>query len=513
MLEEFYQLPADTGIQAVFLGASHAEQGISPMAIYERSGIVTFNLGSTAQSLGGSCFLLSELLERQRPSLVLFDVSKLFQDEFSEYSYRALLDNVPLSPNKVKLAWEYASHYPVEKRTGSFLGTVLPIYRYHDRWVELSELDFMRPEAQNYYRKGNYFTSCTQPFVGSVEWLNKEAELLHENFGWSTSIVDGTISSSWESGALYEATIVEANLDWLKQMKQMCEENGVRLVLIKVPATENPQYYTGTWTRMRSEAAGRLAEALSLDFLDLFYDVDLGIDWTKDTIDGGMHLNYTGMMKVSAYLADYLEHECGLTGTSCKQYEEDLPTYRAMCDVAQIQMTDSLPAYLDTLSRRDDTTIFLSVADDMMTNLSAEERNALRRLGLQTDFDSLNYSDAFLAVIENGTVRCEMSSNRRISYEGTLRNEQSYLISSCGWLVGTESMIVIDGIDYSLNHRGINVVVLDNASKKVLDSVAFDTWDVSENQSAIRDNAKTEGFLREYEQYLMIQDARNGIGA
>ena len=102
--------------------------------------------------------------------------------------------------------------------------------------------------------------------------------------------MDGTISSSWESGALYEATIVEANLDWLKQMKQMCEENGVRLVLIKVPATENPQYYTGTWTRMRSEAAGRLAEALSLDFLDLFYDVDLGIDWTKDTIDGGMHI-------------------------------------------------------------------------------------------------------------------------------------------------------------------------------------------------------------------------------
>lgn len=515
-LEEFYQLPEDAGIQAVFLGTSHAEIGISPMAIYERSGIATFNLGSTGQPLEGSCFLLSEILERQHPSLVLFDVSQLFQNGFWETAYRGLLDNVPFSRNKMRLAREYASHYPAEKRMSAFLGAFLPIYQYHSRWSELSAVDFTQSVPQNYYRKGDYSTSRVQPFGTDLEWewLNRVTEMLHNNVGWTHSVVDGVPSNSEESGTLYEAAVGENARNQLKRLKQMCDERGTELVLMKIPSAGYPQYYDGTWTRLRSEAAKTLADEFGLSFLDLCYDVDLGIDWTRDTPDAGEHLNYTGALKASAYLADYLEQEHGLTGIPCKLYEEDLPTYRAMCDVTELQMTDSLPTYLDKLSRRENITVFLSAEDDMITNLTPESREALRQLGLQTDFNALNYSDAFFAVVENGTVRREASSNRRITAEGVLSNGQSYRISSCGWLVGgAKSKIAIDGTDYSQNHCGINVVVLDNASGQVLDSAAFDTWNFPENQSAIRANWKTEEFLRKYEQYLMIQDAKNGIGA
>ena len=513
MMEEFYQLSTNAEIQAVFLGVSHLAYGIDPMAIYNCSGIVTFNLASPTQPMEVRCFLLSELLEQQQPQVVLLDVRSLFYGELNEPWYRAVLDNAPLSLNKIGLAEEYASYYPVEKQLGSFLGVFFPVYRYHDRWQALSAVDFSRRQGQNCYRKGYYLNSRVVPYGLRTEWLNEEAEMLVENTGWIRSTVNGDLSNSTDSSPLYKMSIDESALSQLYEMKRLCDEHGTKLILLKIPSVGDPQYYSGTWTRLHSQAVKELAEKIDVEFLDLFYDADVGIDWGKDTSDGGMHLNYKGAAKISSFLADYLKKECGLVGGPCEAYEEDIPIYRTVCAAAELQMIDSLTAYLDTLSRRDDTTVFLSVADDMMTNLPAEGREALRGLGLETNFDALSYSDAFLAVIENGAVRCEMSSNRHISHKDILRNGQSYQISSCGWLVGTESKIVIDSIDYSLNRRGINVVVLDNVSGKVLDSVAFDTWDVPENQSAIRNNSKTERFLREYEQYLMIQDAKNGIGA
>lgn len=515
IVEEFYQLSTnvEVEIQAAFLGTSNVEYGIDPMAIYDRSGIVTIGLATANQPIDVSHFLLAELLRQQQTQVVLFDVGRLFNSAFDDPWYRAVMDNASLSLNKVKLAKEYASNYPIEKQAGSFLGVFFPIYRYHSRWSELSEIDFSHRQPYNCYRKGYYLNSRVVSYSLRTEWLNKEAEMLVENRGWIRSAVDGVSSDSTDDSPLYEVSMDEAALSRLYEMKRLCDEHGAKLVLLKVPAVGDPQYYSGAWTRLRSQAMKNLAEEIDVDFLDLFYDTDVGIDWGKDTPDGGVHLNYNGAAKISNFLADYLEKECGLAGSPCEAYEEDMPIYRAMCAVAELQMTDNLIAYLGTLSRRDNTTIFLSVADDMMTNLTSEAREALRRLGLQTDFDSLCYSDAFLAVVENGVVRREASSNRRIAEEGVLSNGQSYQISSCGWLVGTESKVVIDGTNYSLNHRGINVVALDNASGKVLDSVAFDTWDVPKNQSAIRNNSKTERFLRKYEQYLMIQDAKNGIGA
>ena len=512
-MSEFYRLAEDSNIEAAFLGNRHLMMGVDPMSIYERSGIVTFNLSSAKQPIAVSCFLLAELLERQHVPVILLDVGNLFNEDFQEYFYRTILDTVPLSGNKLELIWEYAGHYSGEKRVGSILESFLPVYRYHNRWAELSAVDFAHTERLNYYRKGYALVTSVSPYLASTEWMNEEAEQMQQNIGWMHSVMDGVSSDAEQYGALYEPSVSEASLDQLKQMKQMCDESGVKLVLIKIPAVGDPQYYNGAWTELRSEAVKKLAAELGLDFLDLFYDVNLGIDWTQDLMSDMQHLNYLGASKVSAVLGDYLKQQCGLTGTPCKAYEDDLPIYHAICGIARLQMANSLPEYLDMLRQCENISMFCSVSDDMMVNLTEESRDALKRFGFQTDFGTLRYSDAFLAVVDDGVVRSEISSNRRISDEGTLDCGSQYQISSSGWLAGAESQIIIDGNEYSMNRRGINIVVLDNISGLVLDSVAFDTWDLPENQLAIRDNNNTERFLREYEHYLMIQDAKNGVGA
>lgn len=81
-------------------------------------------------------------------------------------------------------------------------------------------------------------------------------------------------------------------------------------------------------------------------------------------------------------------------------------------------MTVDLIPYLEKLGDWENVSVFFSASDDMMLNLSPESRQALNDFGLQTNFDTLSYSDSFLAVKENGKVVYEASSNQRLVYVG-----------------------------------------------------------------------------------------------
>lgn len=157
-------------------------------------------------------------------------------------------------------------------------------------------------------------------------------------------------------------------------------------------------------------------------FLDLMYDTDLGLDWTKDSIDGGWHLNALGARKVSDYFASFLQNELRMTAFRSQEYDDDITIYDSICKVIDLQSIADLNKYLQYISNVQNHTVFLAARDDMMTGLSDEEIEGLHDLGLKTEFDGLVYSDAFLAVIDNGTVAYEASSNRALNKEGALQN-------------------------------------------------------------------------------------------
>ena len=129
----------------------------------------------------------------------------------------------------------------------------------------------------------------------------------------------------------------------------------------------------------------------------------------------------------------------------------------------------------------------------------------------------MSYSDSYLAIWESGDVIYEASSNRKLSKSGALNNGDTFTIVSSGWYAGAQSQIIIDGVDYSMNKCGFNIVVYNDKSKCVLDSVAFDTHN-SSNPVAVRDvvyNLKKsplgsfpeEGYIMDYEYYLMENGA------
>ena len=100
------------------------------------------------------------------------------------------------------------------------------------------------------------------------------------------------------------------------------------------------------------------------------------------------------------------------------------------------------------------------------------EKDALQKLGCELDFsDKVRYS--YLAVFEHGVCKYEEFSPDRLELDGVLSDGVTYNLVSGGYNVGSTSSVVIDGQEYSMNRRGMNIVVVEDG--KVIDTVAFDT--------------------------------------
>ena len=66
--------------------------------------------------------------------------------------------------------------------------------------------------------------------------------------------------------------------------------------------------------------------------------------------------------------------------------------------------------------------------------------------------------------------------NARLSYGGSTKSGTAhYYVTSAGFDSGNDVQIQVNGIQYARQMRGLNMVVIDNATGEVLDSVVFDT--------------------------------------
>lgn len=490
--------------QVLFLGTSHSVYGISPMEIYEKNNIVSYNLGTSAQQVEMSYYLLAEAFKTQKPQVVALDVSGLFFEESSDVAWRYVLDTMPLSRNKVEFAITYAEKN--EEEGGTVLSALFPIYRYHDRWDELKENDFqIIDDSDGYYAKGYSVHAQSSPGAYSVETMNEEMDEMKNNEEEYARIYDhgNQTEEAWET-SLYNPVINENNVQWLLKIKELCEEHGSQLLLIKVPSVSGPAVYSSAWTEERAGKVRALADTYDMPYLDLVYDTDIHIDWETDSVDAGGHLNYHGAKKVSDYLGEYLESEYEISGYDNGEYDRDLKNYQKVKNVVSLQEETNFKRYLKKLQEEDNITVFIAVKDDMAWRLSNAEKNCLREIGLQSDFstDKIRYS--FLAVLDNNQVIYEASSKEGLTYEYTLEDGTEVQIVSCGFYTSSDSSILIENQEYSLNNRGFNIVVYDKEAGQVIDSVTFDTNAGGDDMTS-RDDGCTEQYLREYELYIMEQ--------
>ena len=239
-------------IDFVVIGDSETYSSISPMQLWKDYGYTGYVCGTPGQHMEDTYLSLEKFCETQKPKLVILEANAMFRSSgFQEDVQRVFFREV-------------------EK--------TLPLIEYHDRWKNLSLQDFKGQIQYNWINplKGFVPTYASKPWKGGHDYMKK---------------TDKT------------RDVEEVNRHYFDKIASLCREKDIRLLVINAPAPVN-------WNYQKHNAIQRLAKGYGLPYLDMNFSAqEMGIDWDKDSRDGGDHMNVYGAQKVTAFLGKYLSKE------------------------------------------------------------------------------------------------------------------------------------------------------------------------------------------------------------
>ncbi len=489
-------------IDVLISSTSHLSKGVLPMELYEKYGIKSYNLSTSIQPIEATYYLLCEALKTQSPKVFIIDVSNLYFSSVEAKYWWFVLDEMHLGENKLALMHEYKEN--ADGGDESSREMLFPLVRYHTRWKELTEIDFTAiGDNKHYFGKGGQMNTSVAAAEITVEEMNAIADQLLQSTEKNEYVYDGENTyQNHEENILYDTDIPEKNIEWLEKIKKLCDENDIQLLAIKTPTIYMPQGQRSVWLEEKYHKIQKLCKEHHITYYDLLYDADLGIDWSRDSSDQGIHLNLLGAQKVSAGLGEYLKENYQLPDGSDEQWDRDLASYQKVRKIGELQVQKDFIEYINMLANEyKEMTILMAAEEDMAVGLTEDDICALRLLGLQADFSNAA-NQSYVAVIENGEVKYESLSNRQINYKGTCdKSSTIYELYSSGWWAGSGVSIKVGDEEYAYNHKGLNIVIYDNERALVVDSVCFETN--QENHIANRDNAKINEFEEAFERRII----------
>ena len=466
----------DTDLDVIFLGASHVYRGVSPMELYEKYGILSYNLATPAQPVAGSWVLLKKMYEEYNPETVVLDVSSLFYQPGSSM-WRYILDNMEFSLLKYQFAKEYAQELFPDETNDGLLSIMFPIIRYHSLWTTIKRDNF-RPTGGEYYTHGQLLSNECSPSPYSIEDIIYETEQLEKyDSGKILEFTGNKTMGTVISKSVYDTSVNERALVYLQKIKMLCEEHGSRLLLIKIPTMKIPQWYPTTWTQIKSAEMSVIAEELDLPFLDLMFGGESIVSFETDTMDTGTHLNMFGAKKISDYLGAHLLENHYAKRKNSPTYEKSLEKYKKVYSVMELQSVDDFHEYIDRLKeRKENCTIISAGADDYVSGMTETDYDLLRELGLDL-IERGEFRDSYVGVISGGEVLYEAVSDYEITYQAQIPGAEIEISSKNGWMTDPRSSIKVNQHEYAISHIGLDIVIYDHETQKVIDSVLFNTFD------------------------------------
>lgn len=445
----FYEMDEDS-VDVIFLGSSSAESSFIPQELYNNTGITSYNLACEQQNLLTSYYWLKEALRYQSPKAVVLECKYLLPcraDEplnSPEAFTRKAFDCMKWSSVKEEAVKTICT---IDK-SQSLLSYYFPIIRYHSRWSELSNKDFL-----SYYIK-----------------MSSHYELKgYTAFSWYGNYESYTpfeTNSSAES-----AETVTVMQEYLDKMVELCQENNIELILTFTPSVAGSVEKNKTLTQYALEH-----NLTYLDFNDKALYNAIDYDFKRDNADEG-HANLWGAVKLTNYVGSILQDKFNIVGVSADQWEETRTYYKNINIDFVLNHTTDLYEYLSLLKdAADQYSIFISVKDEATTNLNDNMIQGLKNLGLKVSVEG-QFRCSYLVVL-SGDTKIEESGYKLLEKSGTIDNgTATYSIISGGLENGNTCSIIIKGKEYSKNRRGLNIVVYNNEKDEVVDTVAFDTYD------------------------------------
>ena len=284
LIREYYLSAKDHDV--IFIGDCEVYANFSPITLWEEFGITSFIRGGPQQLIWQSYYLLHDTLRFETPQIVVFNVLAMQYNEPQSEPYNRLnLDGMQFSS-----AWLRAVAASKTEDEG-WLSHLFPLFRYKERWRELSREDFT-------YFFGN-------PRV-SVNGFMIRSDIMPADF-----IPDPIRRADYTFGdkAYY----------YLERMVALTKANDIELVLVKAPVLF-PHWFDA-WDAQMVE----FAEAHGLLYINFLEHMDeIGLDFSTDTFNAGLHLNVFGAEKVARFFGNILTDNF------------DLPDHRGRAEAVEV---------------------------------------------------------------------------------------------------------------------------------------------------------------------------------
>lgn len=247
------QAEPEDSIDAFVVGDSLTLNGFLPLNAWHEYGISTYTLATLAQPLPDGNTMLHLGLRNQHPRVVMFEVQPLFEGTTFDAAVM------------------------------STASRIFPVLRYHSRWRQLTAADFA---------------------------LKQQAYEINPNHGAkferATMPVDEKLATTYMAPT-NESEPIDAFCSWyFERMIDYCRAAGATPVLISIPCPQS-------WSMAHHNAMTSWANERGLDYYDFNLLTDeIGIDWSDDSRDGGLHLNVKGAIKFTRYVSQLLVDKYGL---------------------------------------------------------------------------------------------------------------------------------------------------------------------------------------------------------
>lgn len=436
---DFYHMKKDS-IDVLFLGSSHCVAAFSPVELYEKYGIRSYNLGGEQQNLLLSYYWLQEALRFQSPKYVFLDTFMLFPYDShavlntSEATMRKAVDFMRWSPIKARAAYDICTIDQSQRLFSYFF----PSERFHTRWKMLTENDFsMASMGAHVSLMGFYpldFTCNDESFMP---------------FG--------------TDGGTQCAEMVPVMRQYLDKIVSLCADRGIELVLTKTPTMFYP--------REAHNAVCAFAVENGLEYIDFNEETvycDAGLNFAMDSCDTD-HTSSSGAVKISSYIGEWLSDRVPC-GQEDKQWDRRLEYYQHYQKDGELAKETELHQYLQEL-QDENYCVFITVMGEASNIFTAEIIGEFRELGLEAPEA---YGESYYAVIDSREILAEAAGGAPLEHQGTVRaGLVKYSIMSGGVDSGNNCSVSLDGWEAAVRQPGLNLVVYCNNEKRMIDSVCF----------------------------------------
>ena len=300
----------------ILIGDCEVYENIDPIRLWSEYGITSYIRGNAQQLAWQSYYMLEDTLRYETPKVVIYNVQALIHDKPQKEEYnRMTLDGMPWSAAK----WKAVETSLCEGE--KFLDYVFPVLRYHQRISELKKEDFTYFKKRKKVSHNGYYMRIdvlpvSESEVADIHWIpgwdkdsdTQEDDSLVIDDPWGEIEKAHVDEPELQSGNLADEREGEAfgskPMEYLDKIRSLCEEKGIQLILMKAPSLA-PRWYESDNIQVEE-----YADKHHLPYIN-FYELldETGLDYEKDTYDGGLHMNLSGADKLTVYLGSILERD------------------------------------------------------------------------------------------------------------------------------------------------------------------------------------------------------------